>query len=164
MRLINILLFFSISIILTSCYSFTGGSLPEHLKTIYIPIVIDKSGYGNPVYKDNLHQYLIDNMNRDGSLTVTNTKGDSQVSVTIESITESSVSLNENELETERKITVSLAILFVDNINKKNLVEKKISNYGVYQIAQAQAGRDEAVDLALKQAAEDIMFAIVSGW
>lgn len=164
MRLFNLLLFFSISIILTSCYSFTGGSLPEHLKTVYIPAVIDKSSYGNPVYKDNLHQYIIDNMNRDGSLTITNNKGDSQVSVTIESIIESSVSINQNELETERKITVSLAVLFYDNINKKNLLEKKISNYGIYQIAQAQAGRDEAVDLALKQAAEDIMFAIVSGW
>ncbi len=164
MKLVNFILFISISVLLTSCYSFTGGSLPEHLKTIYIPAVIDKSGYGNPVYKDNLHQYVIDNMNRDGSLKVTNTKGDSEVSVTIESITESSVSINQNELETERKITVSLAILFVDNINKKTLVEKKISNYGIYPIAQAQSGRDEAVDLALKQAAEDIMFAIVSGW
>lgn len=39
-------------------YSFSGGSVPPHLKTIAIPIVQDQSGYGDPTLRDEFTQQL----------------------------------------------------------------------------------------------------------
>lgn len=158
------LLFLTIIIVLHSCYSFTGGSLPEHLATVYIANVVDNSGYGNPVYKDNLQEYLSNEFTRDGSLSISDRRADSRVEVTITSIKEQAVSISQTDFEKERKIVVSAKVMFFDNVEKKIVTEKTLSGYAVYEVATAQSGRDESVDLVLKQLAEDILFAVVSGW
>ena len=57
----NILFVGLIAINFTACfaYSFTGASVPEHLKTIAIPIADDRSGSGQPGLRENLTQTLI---------------------------------------------------------------------------------------------------------
>ncbi|MCW8850760.1 MAG: hypothetical protein OQJ81_12335, partial [Melioribacteraceae bacterium] len=42
------------------CYSFTGSSVPSHLKTIYIPFCIDNTGSGEPTLADDFTSKLID--------------------------------------------------------------------------------------------------------
>ncbi len=153
-----------LALLITSCYSFTGGSLPEHLKTVYITNVVDNSGYGNPTYKDNLQQYLTDEFNRDGSLSVSDRRSDSRLEVTITSISEQSASVSQTEYEKERKIIVKANIVYFDNVEKKSITEKTVSGNALYEVQNAQIARDEAVDRVLEQLAEDILFAVVSGW
>ena len=59
--LIMLLLIAGLMINFTSCctYSFTGSSVPEHLKSIAIPIAQDRSGAGIPGLKEMLTQELI---------------------------------------------------------------------------------------------------------
>lgn len=156
--------FLTIIFVLNGCYSFTGGSLPEHLTSVYIANVVDNSGYGNPVYKDNLQQYIINEFNRDGSLSISDRRADSRLEVTITSIKEQAVSISQTDFEKERKIVVSAKAVFFDNVEKKIIAEKTLSGYAVYEVETAQSGRDESVDIVLKQLAEDILFAVVSGW
>lgn len=47
---------------------------------------------------------------------------------------------------------------------KKPIWTKNFTNYGIFEIANAQAGRQEALNSAVEQASIDILFAVVSGW
>jgi hypothetical protein len=151
-------------IFISGCYSFTGGSLPEHLHTIKIENIEDNSSYGKPLYRENLHQYITDEFNRDGSLKLVNNNGDCQLTVTITSINENSTSMSNQDLETERKLTINVSVDFFDNTTKKSILKKNFSNYANFDINNIEANREEAADKILKILAEDILFGVVSGW
>lgn len=156
-----------IAFILSGCYSFTGGTIPPHLKTLNIGNVSDNSGYGNPLYKETLTTLLIDKFRRDNSFTLVEYGGDAKLSITINSIAESVMTVeagNRGEIENERKITVSCNVEYFDAVNKKVIWNKSFSNYNVYRLTDAQTGRDNAVSKALEQTGEDILMAVVSGW
>ena len=159
----------SIIITLSGCYSFTGGSIPEHLNTLYIATVEDNSGFGNPNYRDKLSQQLFEVFRDDNSFELVENGGDARLSVSISSIRDETLTVGSGgsqrgELETERKITVTCKAEYFDAVKNKEVWNKSFSNFGTYEIANAQTGRDEAVDRALEQTAEDIMLAVVSGW
>lgn len=156
--------FFIASNLLQGCYSFTGGSVPEHLKTMTIATVNDQSGFGNPEYKIILTESLINNFRRDNSFELVESGGDARLYVTINSIIEQTVAVNPGELETERKIIVSCTAEYYDFINKKSIWKKSFSNYGLFDVKNALTGRNEAIEVALKQIADDILLAVVSGW
>ena len=64
----NIFAYITVSIILIGCsYSFTGSSVPSHLKTIYIPFCVDRSGSGEPNMADDFTNTLIQNFINDNS-------------------------------------------------------------------------------------------------
>ena len=59
---------------------------------------------------------------------------------------------------------INVNAVFYDNVEKKNIAEKKLSAFALYDVQTVPYGRDEAVENILKQLSEDILFAIVSGW
>ncbi|OGU60828.1 MAG: hypothetical protein A2X64_04480 [Ignavibacteria bacterium GWF2_33_9] len=146
------------------CYSFTGGSVPDHLKTIVIPTVMDVSSFGVPEFKDYLTEELITQFRSDGSLKVEDTRGDSQLNVKISFITETISQVNPGELEKERKVQVTCRVEYYDNVLKKVVWEKDFSNYSFYSVSEGFTGRNEAIRLVLKNNAEDILLAVISGW
>ncbi len=161
------LFFIFICYVFQGCYSFTGGSVPEHLKTIYITAVADNSGYGNPIYKDNMTQSLVNRFRDDNSFKIAESAGDARLSVTIKSIKDDLLSVGagrQGTLENERKITVDCSVEYYDAVKKKNIWSKTFSNYRIYELANAQQARDEAVQLTLDQISDDIFLAVVSGW
>lgn len=166
MRYIYYFLFIIFSIVFASgCYySFKGGSVPEHLKTIVIPAVDDNSNWGNPAFKDLLYQELIQNFQDDNSLEVLNNSGDSRLEVSIETINDQTMSVSPGELETERKVTVSCKAEFYDNIKKVSVWNKSFSSYEIYELANAQQARQEAIRNSIENISEDILLAVVSGW
>lgn len=155
----SLILFF-----LYGCYSFTGGSVPDHLKTVVIPTVVDATNFGVPDFKDYLTEQLVSNFRSDGSLKVEDTRGDAQLSVKIASITESISQVNPGELEKERKVNVVCRVEYYDNVMKKQIWEKDFTNYSFYNVSDGFNGRNEAVRLVLKRNAEDILLAVISGW
>lgn len=146
------------------CYSFTGGSLPEHLKTLEIAPVADVSGFGAPQYKDYLAERIIENFRNDHTLEITQSRGDARLEARIVSIVESAQAVSPGELETERRVTVNCEAEFYDNTLRKQIWKRTFTTYGTYAVAQTQAGRNEAVRLCLEQIGADILLAVVSGW
>ncbi len=146
------------------CYSFTGGSLPEHLKTLYISTVNDNSGYGNPKFREKLTQVLMDKFRSDNSLSLVDREGDSKLYVSIVSIRDETSKVRPGEVESERKITVSCEAEFYDAVKKKSLWKKTFSNSSIYELNNVLANREEAVNIALTRDADDILIAVVSGW
>ncbi len=149
---------------LAGCYSFTGSSVPEHLKTLQIAAVSDNSGYGNPKYKDKLSMLLFDKFKNDNSFALVERRGNARLNVVIASIRDEATVISPGELEKERKMTLSCSVEYYDAVKKKSIWKKSFSNYGVYEISNAVAGREEAVSSALEKISDDILLAVVSGW
>ncbi len=150
--------------LLSGCYSFTGGSIPSHLKTLQILPVIDESGFGNPDNRTDLEAALLYNFRRDNSFELTEALGDAKLSVIIASIQEVTQTVNPGELETERRLTINCAVEYYDEINKKQIWKKTFSNYAIFPLSNALVARNEAAADILTRTAEDILLAVVSGW
>jgi len=160
----NISLSSLIFLILMGCYSFVGGSLPDHLKTIQIEPVIDISNSGNPEFQSFMHDELIKRFKNDGSLKIEESNADARLTVQITAIQESVSQVNPGELEKERKVQVTCKVEFFDNINKKMIWEKDFTNYSFYTVTDGFVGRNESIKLSLKNNSEDILLSVISGW
>jgi hypothetical protein len=150
--------------LLFGCYSFRGGSVPDHLKTIRISTVTDNSGYGNPQYMQNMTNFLFQEFREDGSFKIVDRGGDAKITVTISSIREEKYQVSQQELETERKITVICKVEYFDAVNNKMIWTNDFKNTEIYDINASQQGIDRAVNDALEKTVEDIVFQVVSGW
>lgn len=157
--------FFSAMIFICSaCYSFTGGTIPSHLKTMQVVSVVDNSGFGNPEYKVELETELFNKLQQDGSFKLTEDKPDAKLSVVIVSVQETPQTIGAGELETERKITMTVSAEYYDNINNKQMWKKSFSNYGLFDVMNASVSRKNAIEAIIPQLAEDIVLGIVSEW
>jgi outer membrane lipopolysaccharide assembly protein LptE/RlpB len=162
----KLFLFFLIFLMITfaGCYSFRGGTVPEHLKTLQIVPVIDNSNFSNPEYKIDLETELTNSFIKDRSFDLSDEDSDAKLSVSINSIVETVNSVGQGELEQERKITLTCSVEYYDNVNKKQIWKKNFSSYGLFDINQAFTARDETIKVIIKQISEDILLAIVSDW
>jgi hypothetical protein len=151
-------------LILFGCYSFKGGSVPDHLKTIRIATVTDNSGYGNPQYMQNMTNELFKEFREDGSFKIVDRGGDAKITVTISSIREEKFQVSQQELETERKITVTCKVEYFDAVKNKMIWTNDFKNTEIYDINASQQGIDRAINDALQKTVEDIVFQVVSGW
>lgn len=149
---------------MTACYSFTGGSIPEHIKTLKINNVQDNSGYGNPQFREDMLQFLVQRFITDNSFNLTDENPNARLSVAISSIRDETVALSPGELETERKVTVDCKVEYYDLVKKKVIFEKKFNNFQLYDLSNALVNRNNAVTNALEQLANDILLGVVSGW
>lgn len=162
-RLLTILSIICI-LLLSGCYSFTGGSIPDHLKTISLSSVQDNSGFGNPRFRDVLTRRLLDKFRNHNTLVLVDANGDAQLQSTIVRIEDVVVSVSPGEVERERRITVSVETEYTDIVKRKQVWKRTFSNFQVYLISQGQQAREDAVIAALQQIGEDILLAVVSGW
>lgn len=162
---------------MSGCYTFTGASVPPHLKTLQIPLAEDVSGFGDARYRDIFTLRLAQVFRTDNTFTIVQDKPDAMLSVTITSITDATASVGgsggntgtnvatASELERERKVTVGVDVTYTDLVKKKKLFEKKsFSQFRVYQVADGQQGRDAAIQRVLQLVSDDILLAVISGW
>jgi len=165
--IIPILLFGMMSVIIVSCgaYSFTGSSVPSHLKTIYIPVSQDKSPAAIPGLRELLTDNLIQKFINDNSLQVSNaTSANSSLDCVITSVTDVPSIVSAGEQITSRKLTINVKVVYKDLVMKKTVFDKNFSGYGDYEPAQSTNKRENAIEIAVNNISEDILLAVVSGW
>lgn len=145
------------------CYSFTGSSVPPHLKTIAIPLFGDQSGFAEPAMKERLTQKLIDLFVGDNSLQIAD-KGtaDSMLEGTITGVTDAPSVIQPGEIVSTRRVTMTVHVTFQDLKLRKKVWEKDFSDYGDYAPGTEQ--RSSAVDQAIQKISENILIETVSGW
>lgn len=165
MRHLPKILILLIPIFTTSCkYSFTGGSLPPHLKDVFVAQVEDNSGYGNPIYRNELNEELVDAIRRDNTLNVVEGNADCRLQVFMTGITDQTISVSTGQIENERRISLSVKAIFTDNVEQKEMWTKTFTKSMNYEIDNSQENRDEAMSRVIDQLSDDIMLAVVSGW
>jgi hypothetical protein len=155
-----------ITVVAGCAYSFTGASVPPHLKTVAIPLVDDQSGFGEPGLREYFTAQLTNLFINDNSLEVADrTHADSILEGTITTVQDAPAVIQPGEQVAKRRITMNARFTFQDMKLRKKVWEKSFSEWGDYDsggggASQRQAGEQEAV----RKLTEDILLETVSGW
>jgi len=162
-----IVLFLSLAVINFGCgsYSFTGSSVPSHLKTISIPVAQDKSPAAIPGLRELLTDNLIQKFINDNSFQVSGMTGsDASLDCVITSVTDAPAIVSAGDQISARKVTIIVKVVYKDLVMKKTVFDKNFTGYGEYVPAQTENKRQQAIEIAVNYIAEDILLAVVSGW
>ncbi|MEO8167154.1 MAG: LptE family protein [bacterium] len=152
-------------VVSAGCYSFTGASVPSHLKTVAIPLMEDQTGLGEPSLRERMTRTLTDLFIRDNSLEVADkSAADSILDGVIVSARDEIVSVGGGETVNKRRINMSVQVVYQDMKLRKRIYEKTFSNYGDYDPTAGFTQRQAAFDEAIRKISEDILLETVSGW
>ncbi len=162
-----LLTFVLTAIVLAGCrYSFTGASVPPHLKTIAIPIFKDRSGSGEPTLRDDFTNQLIQKFIDDNSLQVTDkSNANALLECTIISLRDAPAIISGGEKVTTRRVTITVQAVYKDLVKRKTIFNKNFSNFGDYNNeGDIQTLREQAIQKAVDLITDDILLAVVSNW
>jgi len=150
--------------LLLSCgyYSFKGA-LPSHLKTIAIPIFIDRSAY--PGVQEKITDSITNAFITDNTLKlVDESKADVILNGTIQSVTQRVAAVKSGETVSEYQMYVSLKVVCEDVKQSKKMYEKVFRQYGVMPNTAGQDEKDLAIDDAIELITEDVLNTTMGGW
>jgi hypothetical protein len=166
MRLCGIIVLFMGLLLFTGCpYSFTGASVPKHLKTIAIPLVDDQSGFGEAGLRETFTTQLTNLFIGDNSLQVADkTTADSILEGVILPVSDAPSVVAAGEAVTRRRITMTVKCTYQDKVQRKKLWEKTFSEWGDYDSGGGLSQREIGLQDAIKKVTEDILLETVSGW
>ena len=167
LALLFLLFISSIIINFVSCgvYSFTGASVPKHIKTITIPVAQDRSNSGEPGLGEQLTNMLIQKFIDDNTLQIVNkNNANSVLECTITSLTDAPAVVSAGENVTSRRVTIVVQAVYRDLVQRKTIFDKSFSNYGDYAASGSISERKNAIQTALDKITQDILLDTVSGW
>jgi len=147
-------------------YSFTGASVPAHLKTVAIPMFDDRSGSGIFKLKEDLTSVLTQKFVEDNSLRVAEKNiANCIVEGIITSASDTPSQISGGEQIKTNRFTINVKVVFRDLVNKKVIFEKTFTNYKDYStLNDITSARQSAIAESIKLVAEDILLGVVSNW
>jgi len=156
----------SIAVInLIGCYSFTGASVPPHIKTIAIPLFDDQSGSGEPSLREKITNVLIEKFRQDNNLEIADkTNADSMLEGIITSMSDQPQVVSKGETVSKRRITISIKVTYQDMKLKKKIFEKNFSGWGDFDSSEGPDDRQKAINNAIDKLSDDILLDTVSRW
>lgn len=150
---------------ITGCYSFKGGSVPPHLKSIAIPLFDDQSGFGEATLREDFTNKTIEKFIKDNSFELTDERvSDSKLVCTIVTVQNNPSVISAGETVTKWKITVTVKVVFTDMKLKRNIFDKQISNWTEYDATAEPDARKTAIQTTIDKLTEDILLETVANW
>ncbi len=151
---------------LQGCYSFTGSSLPAHLKTIAIPVFEDRSGAGIAQFRGEITGGLANKIEAQSMLRLTPSMA--RANALLEgAITSFSDAPSQLSSTTERamtnRVTLVVQVRMVDQMKKTQLFEQSFVGFADYRTGNAIA-QQEALRSCVGQIIDQIFDRVVSGW
>jgi hypothetical protein len=152
-------------IILGCSYSFKGGTVPPHLKSVAIPVVDDASGYGDPSLREQFTRELTLRFITDATLELADRNtADAVLEGSIVEVRDAPNVLQGGENVAQRRITVRVKMAFNDLKLRKKMWEKEFSNWGDYPSGGGLTQREAGISEAVRKITEDILNDTVAGW
>ena len=177
----------SISIfLLVGCsYYSMAGSIPANINNVYIPLIENDTAEFE--ISENLTSKITQEIAIQNILKITdNSNSDSTILGVITSATDGPFTFDSNEQVDEYRFSISLKILWVDNENEKNLIDKTFTGFGNYSINNVPSSdgidndndgildendddefgdsRELAINIAINKIASDVVNSILSTW
>jgi len=163
-RLLLRVAFGVLAVAATACYSFRGGSVPDHIRTLSIASVIDRSGFGDPTFREFSTETLVRRFRSDNTVQLVEDNGDARLSPVLVKVQDQIVTVQSGDLENQRRIVVAVEAEYFDAVKNKVVWKKTFENFDVYDVADATEGRRQAAERALRRITDDILLAVVSDW
>jgi len=148
-------------LIITRCgiYSFSGSTIPSHIKTINVPLFEDKTAeFG---IDQQLTDAVIDGITKDNTLKISGPRGgDSVLKGIIVNVREQAGQYDQQERASDYRIFITVRVTFEDVKKRKTLWEEEFSEWGRYE----GVNRDDGIKEAVEKLKEVIINRLVSGW
>lgn len=147
-------------------YSFTGATIPTHLNTIAIPLVIDNSINTIPSLGDELTERLVNRFVRQTrlSLAPNEDEADAVLTVEIQRYNNAPSSISGDERAARNRVTISVSVVYQDQAEEKELLRRTFSNFEEYDPLLGIEEEANAALAALENVADDIFTAATSNW
>jgi hypothetical protein len=163
-RLVSRVTFGLLILLASGCYSFRGGSVPEHITTISIASVIDRSGFGDATFREVATETFIRRFRSDNTVRLVEENGDARLSPILVAVRDQIATLQSGDLEGKRRIVVGVEVEYFDAVKNVVVWKKTFENFDVYDVSDPTEGRRLAAERALRRIADDVLLAIVSDW
>ncbi len=164
---ITVYLFFALVLAtLQGCYSFTGSSLPAHLKTIAIPVFEDRSGAGIAQFRGEITGGLANKIEAQSVLRLTPSmaRADALLEGTIVSFADAPSQLSSTtERAMTNRVTLVVQVRMVDRLKKTPIFDQSFVGFSDYRTGNYIA-QQEAVRHCVGQIIDQIFDQVVSGW
>ena len=175
----------SIFLIVGCSYYSMAGSIPANINNVYIPLIENDTAEFE--ISENLTSKITQEIAIQNILKITdNSNSDSTILGVITSAIDGPFTFDSNEQVDEYRFSISLKILWVDNENEKNLIEKTFTGFGNYSINNDPSSdgidndndgildendddefgdsRELAINIAINKIASDVVNSILSTW
>ena len=175
----------SIFLIVGCSYYSMAGSIPANINNVYIPLIENDTAEFE--ISENLTSKITQEIAIQNILKITdNSNSDSTILGVITSATDGPFTFDSNEQVDEYRFSISLKILWIDNENEKNLIEKTFTGFGNYSINNNPSSdgidndndgildendddefgdsRELAINIAINKIASDVVNSILSTW
>ena len=162
----GVILFCLVEVFLQGCYSFTGASIPAHLKTIASPVFDDRSGAGIAQLRAQSTKALVDKIESQSSLRFTPSmaSADALLEGTITSFSDLPGQLSsKTERAITNRITLVVHVTMTDRVKKIPLFTQSFVGFADYYAGNYVA-QQQAIVVSLGQINEEIFDRLVSGW
>jgi len=160
------LIIFAVVLIYGCRYSFTGASVPPHLKTIAIPVFDDQSGYGRATLREELTNKIVERFILDNTLKIADkSTANSLLEGVIVSVQDNPVVVGTGERVVKSRITITVRVSFYDMVKRTKVWERTFSNWGEYELeGNIQNNLQLGIKQAIEKLSEDILLATVANW
>ena len=175
----------SIFLIVGCSYYSMAGSIPANINNVYIPLIENDTAEFE--ISENLTSKITQEIAIQNILKITdNSNSDSTILGVITNASDGPFTFDSNEQVDEYRFSISLKILWVDNENEKNLIEKTFTGFGNYSINNDPSSdgidndndgildendddefgdsRELAINIAINKIASDVVNSILSTW
>ena len=175
----------SIFMLVGCSYYSMAGSIPANINNIYIPLIENDTAEFE--ISENLTSKITQEIAIQNILKITDdSNSDSTILGVITSAADGPFTFDSNEQVDEYRFSISLKILWVDNENEKNLIEKTFTGFGNYSINNDPSSdgidndndgildendddefgdsRELAINIAINKVASDVVNSILSTW
>jgi len=175
----------SIFLIVGCSYYSMAGSIPANINNVYIPLIENDTAEFE--ISENLTSKITQEIAIQNILKITdNSNSDSTILGVITSATDGPFTFDSNEQVDEYRFSISLKILWVDNENEKNLIEKTFTGFGNYSVNNDPSSdgidndndgildendddefgdsRELAINIAINKIASDVVNSVLSTW
>ena len=175
----------SIFMLVGCSYYSMAGSIPANINSVYIPLIENDTAEFE--ISENLTSKITQEIAIQNILKITDdSNSDSTILGVITSAADGPFTFDSNEQVDEYRFSISLKILWVDNENEKNLIEKTFTGFGNYSINNDPSSdgidndndgildendddefgdsRELAINIAINKIASDVVNSILSTW
>jgi hypothetical protein len=159
-------LFALVMLLLQGCYSFSGASLPPHLRTVAVPLFDDTSQAGIAEIRDSITRSLVNKIESQSTLSVEAdpARADAVLKGAIISYSDEPSQLGSGtERAVTNRITIVLKADFDDKVKNTKLFSQTFVGFADYQ-AGNYAAQQKAIQSAYDIAVEDLFNRVISNW
>jgi hypothetical protein len=150
----------------SSCYTFTGASVPPHWNTISVPLFEDESSYGQPALREKATNLFIEKLQRDNTLKL-GERATASVELRgkiISVVANQPIAVTQGVQASRLRVEVKLAASLYDNVLKKQAWTKTLTATGDYAPSGGMTELDNGLQQALEKLTDDLLLETISAW